>query len=79
LPETFIEPSITDLKIDIAGLSQQMTDQINQLYMLMAQQIQQACQETASTAPTTSVDLNAQKKAELQVQIDQLQSEMNSL
>lgn len=80
-PQNFAQPDLTDLKVDIAGLSQQITDQLNQLYSLLSQQIQQATTSPVSTSetPEVAVDANAQKKAELQAQIDQLQSAMSSL
>ncbi|MDR0608155.1 MAG: hypothetical protein LBG52_07655 [Candidatus Peribacteria bacterium] len=77
---------VNDLKTDIAGmkqeLSQQLTDQLNELYTLMAQQAQQlasACQTNGEEIVSTPVDLNAQRAAEIQAQIQQLQAEMENL
>jgi hypothetical protein len=90
LPATFSqevsEASFNDLKVDLADvkqtLSQQLTDQLNQLYTLMAQQAQRiasSCQSNGEETAPVDVDLKAQRATELQTQIQQLQAEMDSL
>ncbi|MDR0860386.1 MAG: hypothetical protein LBO09_05445 [Candidatus Peribacteria bacterium] len=78
-PSEIETTNLSEIKIDIAGLSQQVTDQMNQLYALLAQQIAVSCQNNESGVAPVPTDSNAQRKAELQAQIDQLQSEMSGL
>jgi hypothetical protein len=87
------EPDLAEIKTDIAGLSQQITDQLNQLYGEMTNQHNQLatfCQpynNETLTGPQLSEEeaqlqaeqLKAEKVAELQAQIEALQAEMNTL
>ncbi|MDR3168220.1 MAG: hypothetical protein LBU27_00180 [Candidatus Peribacteria bacterium] len=86
LSSDVLQTSFTDLKVDLVdvkqSLSQQLTDQLNQLYTLMSQQAQQiasSCQGKGEEAVSASVDLKAQRATELQAQMQQLQAEMDSL
>jgi hypothetical protein len=80
-PQDFSQPDFSELRTDIAGLSQQINDQFNQLSQhINTLNVSCSTEETPVEMPIeTPVDPNAQKKSDLQAQIEFLQSELQNL
>ena len=75
---------LTALQVDILGLKEQMDLQFNALFSQLSSehyQLALICQSSGISEVVGSpvVDLNVQKRAELQAQIEQLQAEMEGL
>ncbi len=81
LPSEVQQPDLIELQIDIASIKEQITQQFNQLYTQLSYEHSQLAQMCLpiETTNTPIIDLNAQKKAELQAQIEALQMEINNL
>ena len=74
LPQAFEQADLSELRIDIAGLSQQIEEQ----FSMLSKQITNLSFSCPVDFPygNVSIDPNAQKKAELQAQIESLQMEL---
>ena len=81
VPSEIQQPDLIELQIDIAGIREQITQQFNQLYTQLSyehSQLALLCLPSETTEVPV-IDLNAQKKAELQKEIEALQTEINNL
>ena len=84
LPPQPQQPDLASLQIDIADLKEQFNKQFTALYTQLSSehyQLALICQssDTQEGSKSPILDPNAQKKAELQSQIEALQSEMAGL
>ena len=75
------QPNLNALQNDLTEMREEITKQFNQLYNQLTyehSQLALLC-KSSETSEITTIDLNAQKKAELQSQIEQLQAEISNL